>query len=286
MLDRPDTCARRLVRTVTCVALVLCASLPAAAQHQEPKYQTGWPCSGKVDPAYVRTAEATGGKVLLFTPNEVTGAADDMTASSGHRETVVRAGGQLDDGVHDFNIPLDSTIDSAYFFISLQCLQFVAVLQPSGDELRIDAPGVDYHAFDAIRLFTIKSPTPGMWKVRMAGRGFFSVIVNAKTDLALTGVSLVQNGVPITGLAPLGKSVRLEAVMRGEPREVGFQFVSMRAARLRTVELGLEQEAATRRTYAAEVTLPGTEFRVLMTGVDAKGFPFERVTPQLFVADR
>jgi hypothetical protein len=256
------------------------------AQDQQPKYQTGWPCSGKVDPAYIRTAEATGGKVLLFTPNEITGAADDMSASSNHRETVFRAGGQLDDGVHDFEIPLDSTIESAYFFVSLQCVQFVAVLQPSGDELRIDAPGVNYHAFDAVRLFTIKAPSPGTWKVRMAGRGFFSVIVSAKTDLALTGVSFVQDGAPIKGLAPLGKAVRLEAVMRGEPRQVGFHFISMRGAMLRTVELELEQEAAARRTYAAEVTLPGTGFRVLMTGIDAKGFPFQRVTQQLYVGDR
>ena len=223
---------------------------------------------------------------MLFTPTEVSGVADDMSASRDYRETVVRAGGQLDDGVHDFEIPLDSTIESAYFFISLQCLQFVTIVQPSGDELQVDAPEVDYHAFDAIRLFTIKAPSPGTWRVRMAGRGFFSVIVGAKTDLALTGVSLVQNGVTIHGLAPLGKLVRLEAAMSGEPRQVGFHFISMRAGVLRTVELGLEQESATHRTYAAEVTLPRTEFRVLMTGVDAKGFPFQRVTRQLFVADR
>jgi hypothetical protein len=278
--------SQMLLRTVACVVLVLYPPLPVSAQDQQPKNQIGWPCSGRVDPSFIRTAEATGGKVLLFTPNEVTGAADDMSASSSHRETVVRAGGQLADGVHDFDIPLDSTIESAYFFISLQCLQFVAVLQPSGDELRIDGPGVDYHAFDAVRLFTIKTPSPGTWKVRMAGRGFFSVIVNAKTDLALTGVSLAQNGVPITALAPLGKSVRLEAATSGEPRSVGFHFISMRAATLRTVDLRLEQEAARRRTYAAEVTLPGTEFRVLMNGTDANGFPFQRVTPRLFVADR
>jgi hypothetical protein len=275
-----------MIRTFACVVLVLCPSLPVNAQDQQPKNQLGWPCSGKVDPSFIRTAEATGGKVFLFTPNEITGAADDMSASSGHRETVFRAGGQLDDGVHDFDIPLDSTIESAYFFMALQCQQFVAVLQPPGDELRADAPGVDYHAFEAVRLVTIKAPTPGTWKVRMAGRGFFSVIVTAKTNLALTGVSLAQNGVPIKGLAPLGQAVRLEAAMSGEPRQVGFHFISMRAATLRTVELRLEQEADTRRTYAAEVTLPGTEFRVLMTGIDANGFPFQRVTQKLFVADR
>jgi len=267
------------------VALVLGASLLLNAQDQQPKYQTGWPCSGKVDPSFVRTSEATGGKVLLFTPNEITGAAADMSASRAHRETIFRAGGQLDDGVHEFDIPLDSTIDSAYFFIALQCQQFAAVLQPAGDELRADAPGVDSHAFAAVRLVTIKAPSPGTWKVRMAGRGFFSVIVTASTNLALTGVSLAQNGAPVKGLTPLGKPVRLEAAISGEPRQVGFLFISMRGATLRTLELKPEQEGATRRTYSAEVTLPATEFRVMLSGIDGNGFPFQRVTPQLFVAD-
>jgi hypothetical protein len=275
-----------LLRTVAWVALILCVSLPVNAQRQQPKYQPGWPCSGRVDPTYIRSAEATGGKVMLFAPTEVSGVAEEWSASNRHPHTVVRAGGQLDDGVHDFEIPLDSTIESAYFFISLQCLQFVTVVQPSGGELRVDAPEVEYHAFDAIRLFTIKAPSPGTWKVTMAGRGFFSVIVNAKTDLALSGVSLLRDGTPIKGLAPLGESVRLEAGISGEPRQVGFQFISMRAAILETVELALEQETAMRRTYAAEVTLPSTEFRVLMSGIDANGFPFQRVTQRLFVADR
>lgn len=48
----------------------------------------------------------------------------------------------------------------------------------------------------------------------------------------------------------------------------------------------MEQETETRRTYAADVTLPETEFRVLATGIDAKGFAFQRVTPQLFVDGR
>ena len=275
-----------LLRPVACVALVLCASLPATARREQPKPQAGWPCSGRVDPSYIRTSEATGGKVLLFKPTEVSAAADDMSASRDHRETVIRAGGQLDEGVYDFEIPLDSTIESAYFFISFQCLQFVTVVQPSGDELLVDAPEVNYRAYEAIRLFIIKAPSPGTWKVRMAGRGFFSLIVNVKTDLALTGVSFVRDGVPIAGLVPLGDSVRIEAALRGEPRQVEFHFISMRAALLQTVELGLELQADARRTYAADVTLPSTEFRVLMTGLDANDFPFHRVTHQLFVGDR
>lgn len=275
-----------LIRIVVCVPLVLCASFRVNALPQQPGYQAGWPCSGKVSPSYIRPSEATGGKVLLFKPTELAGVGDEMSASMGHAETVARAGGQLDDGVYDFDIPLDSTVESVYFFISLQCLQFVTIVEPSGDDLWIDAPEVDYHAFEAIRLFTIKAPRPGTWKVRMAGRGFFSVIVKAKTDLALTGVSFVQDGVPVRGLAPLGKAVRLEAALTGQPRHVGLHFISMRAAVLQTVEMALEQEGAMRRTYAADVTLPTTEFRVLMTGIDADGIPFQRVTPQLFIAEQ
>jgi hypothetical protein len=74
--------------------------------------------------------------------------------------------------------------------------------------------------------------------------------------------------------------------LTGQPRQVGFHFISMRAAVLQTVEMALEQEGAMRRTYAADVTLPTTEFRVLMTGIDADGIPFQRVTPQLFIAEQ
>jgi len=266
--------------------VLLCAPLPVNAQHQEPKYQTGWPCVGKVDPAYVRTSEATGGKVLLLQPQEVSGAADDMSLAQGHRETVFRSAGQLDEGVHDFDIPLDSTIESVYFFVSLQCLQFVTIVQPSGVVLQTDDSGVDSRAFEAIRMFKIKAPAPGTWRVTVSGHGFSLLIVNAKTDLALTAVSFSQNGAPVAGLAPLGQLVRLEANVSGRPRDVDFQFISMQAAMLQTIELALEQEAAARSTYAADVTLPKKEFHVLMSGVDSNGYPFQRVSHGLFVGDR
>jgi hypothetical protein len=274
-----------LVRALVCGALVWCAALPANAQDQRSGGHAGWPCSGRVDPAFIRTAEATGGKVFLFTPIEVSGVADDLSASSQHRETVVRATGQLDDGVHEFEIPLDSTIHSAYFFVSLQCLQFVTIVRPSGDALPADAPDVDYHVFDAVHLVTIKSPSPGTWKVRMAGRGFFSVIVSAMTDLALTRVALTQDGLPVKGVASGGKPAQVEVTTSGsEIRQVAFRFISLRAAMLRRVALDAAAPTAARRTYAGEVTLPETDFRILMTGIDANGFPFQRVTPHVFLA--
>jgi len=272
-------------RTLVCIALVFCASHSAVAQPQQPKHDFGWPCTGKVDPSYIRSAEATGGKVMLFKPTEVSGIADDMSAAAGHGATLVHLGSELADGVYDFDIPLDPTVESAYFFVSLQCLQSATVFQPSGDALAFDAPEVSYHAFDAIRLFTIKAPSAGTWKVRVAGRGYFSLIVKAKSELGLADVSLVEKGVPVRGLAPLGRAVRLEAFVAGLTGNVDFQFIAMSGAALQNVELTEDEHSLIPGTYAADVTLPTMEFRLRMIGMDAHGFSFQRVTERLFVGD-
>lgn len=271
--------------TLACVVAVLCVPLPANAQRQRPRVQAGWPCDGKVDPTYVRTAEATGGKVMLFKPTEITGAADEMTASMGHEQTVLRASGRLDEGARDFEVPLDSTIESAYLFISLQCLESVTVRRPSGEELPTDRPEVTYHRFEAIRLVTVRAPAPGKWTLTIAGRGFFSIIVKAKSTLALGSVSLSQEGKSITALAPLG-AARLAVDISGSLPATTFQLISMDAQVLQAFAPALEQETATEKTYAAEITLPTADFRVLVTGTDENGFPVQRVTPRLFIGDR
>ena len=226
--------------------------VPVHAQERQPRSWAGWPCVGTVDPVYVKGAEATGGKVMLFHPTEIAGAAANIAASDRHEETVFRAGGQLAEGTYDFEIPVDSTIESAYFFISLQCLQAVHVYRPSGEELRSDAADVDSHQFQAIRLLTVRGPSPGLWKVKVTGSGFFSLIVEAKTDLRLIGLTFMDEGVPVKGQPTPGRAQRLEATMTGAAAEIGFQFVSRDAATLQVVDLKLEGESHNRRTYGAK----------------------------------
>jgi hypothetical protein len=271
------------VGTTAAVALALIAiAVPAQAQGQQRRRQPGWPCTGTIDPVYVRSAEATGGTVMLFTSKEIAGAADEMSASTRHRAVVLRAAGQAPEGVYEFEVPIDSTVESAYFFVSMQCLQSVSVIRPSGDELPTDAEGVEYHRFDAIRLFTVPEPTPGLWKLRLTGRGFYSVIVKAKTELRLAGVTFPPGG-PVRRQAT---PQRLEVSTTGEGSDVEFRFISLNAATIEGVNLAIEDERADHRTYAGDVTPPETEFRVAMTGTDAKGFRFQRIQERLVVPDR
>ena len=275
------------MRTNTCIVIVAlsCASLPVSAQNQQPGTRTNWPCGGKVDSSYIRTAEATGGHVLLFAPTEVSGAADEMTASLGHSQTVLRASGNLTEGARDFDVPIDSAIDSIYFFVSVQCLESVAVIPPPGHEFNVDAPDVTHHDFSAIRLVTIKAPAPGTWRIGIAGRGVYSLIVKAKTGLALREVSLSRDGLPIVGVTPLGARVRLKTALNGALREVSFHLISMDATLLTSFAPSVTHANGT-SSYATDITLPSSDFRVLVTGLDENGFPFERVSPRLFVGDR
>ncbi|HJR60825.1 MAG TPA: hypothetical protein VJ813_15555 [Vicinamibacterales bacterium] len=273
--------------TIGTLALLLSMLFPAHAQDQHRGARPrGWPCEGKVDPVYVSGAEATGGKVLLFQPGEVGGVGAEMAASRRHPETVFRAALQLSEGVHEYDVPIDSTIESAYFFVSLQCLQITSIARPSGEELRVEAPDVEAHNFAAVRLFTVQRPAPGAWRVRVEGQGQFSLIVTARTELKLSDVRFMDEGVPVKGAPKPGKPMVLEASMTGAARGIAFQLVSSNAGTIQVLDLDVEKEAETRRTYAGAIVPPETAFRVAMTGIDDKGFRFQRVQKELVNAIR
>ncbi len=267
-----------------CAAGLTAASpVLAQAQDQQRKRQPAWPCAGTVDAAHVRTAEATGGVVMLLKPAEIAGAAAESSASMRHDQVVFRGSGEFADGAHEFEIALDSTIESAYIFASIQCLEDVTIVGPAGDVVRSDRAGLEYHAFEAMRLFTIREPAPGLWRVRLTGRGFLTLIVKARSTLRLTGVSFADAGI---GLTREPKPQRLGITVTGTAGPLAFEFVSQAAETIAPLDLTLETETETQRTYGGEVTPPTAAFRMSVTGLDPQGFRFQRVQKQLVVTER
>jgi hypothetical protein len=272
------------MRCTFLLALVVFVSPSADAQTRQQSGSPGWPCAGNVDPSYVRIAEATGGSVLMFHPSEVGGSAAELISSDRHRQTILRAAGQVADGLYEYDVPVDSTIESLYLLVSMQCLQVATVVTPSGEPLDVAAPGVEYHHFESIRLFVVTKPAPGLWKVAMGGSGMVSLTVKAKTDLAFGGVTFLQGGIPLGGGSPAGKTLRAEVALSGATRPIGFRFVSPAGASIRGFDLQPDDRADSDGHYAGEVTTPGTDFRVAVVGRDANGFPFLRVDGRLFLA--
>jgi hypothetical protein len=270
------------MRCTIFLAVMVCLPAPLLAQQQQSR--PGWPCAGKVDPAYVETAEATGGSVLMFHPSELGGAAAEMIAAQRHDETILRAGAQVAEGLYEYEVPVDSTIESLYFLVSMQCLQVADVRMPSGELLGAAAPGVEYHHFESIRLFIVQKPVPGLWKVTMGGRGLLLLNVRAKTELTFGGVSFAQGEAPLRGSSPVGRRLRATARMSGATRQLGFYFVSSSAAPIRAFALDVEEQSDEDRTYGGEVMTPDSDFRVAVAGYDDNGFRFQRVDSRLFMA--
>ena len=215
---------------------------------------------------------------MLFTPAEISGAFAEMRSSKTHPEVVFRATGRVADGLHEFEVPIDSTVESAYFVISLQCLDAISIVGPTGDEVNPAAPGIEHHAFTAVRLLTIPTPEPGSYRVRVAGRGFFSVIVRAKTDLQLANVTFSPGGFPIKREPQL-----VEAALHGATREVAFQTISAGGGVLDAVSLELAEEEDGERTFRGSMKPPAPDFRLSVTGIDERGFRFQRVEEKLNV---
>ena len=96
------------------------------AQDGQKASRPGWPCvpGRAVDPSYLEVSESTGGQLFLFQRSEIARTSVVVNASHTHPATVVRALGNLN-GTRDFEFPVDSSIESLLFLVSLQCRETI-----------------------------------------------------------------------------------------------------------------------------------------------------------------
>src|SRR5690349_10675949 len=166
-------------------AAVLAAPILAGAQQQTPNPRPGFPCGARLDPSYFRVAEGTGGHLLLLAPEEISDSAALLTAFGDHPHTIFRLAGFMPPGLHEFNVPIDSTVESVLFSISVQCLQTADVVRPSG-ALAIGDDVTDLPNFRAQHMVIVKRPEAGMWTIRVVGSGISGVVVQARSGIGMS----------------------------------------------------------------------------------------------------
>jgi hypothetical protein len=267
--------AAGLCRALAVIALAAWYAGALTLAQDQPPSGPGWPCNGRPDPTYFRVAEGTGGQFFLFHPSEVAGSGALMAASMSHGATVLRAGGQLAAGLHELMVPVDR-VDSLLFSISVQCLQLAEIVRPSGAVLQAAEAGVDYSQFEAGRIVTVGRPEPGRWLVRLSGSRLFLVAIQAKTALSLEAPRLVPGGPPRAGIRQV-----LRFRVGGDARDVTARLVTQAFQNLALVPLRVET-SDTGDEFIGEVTPPVRPFRLVVSGSDADGLPFQRVHAPLF----
>ena len=257
-------------------ATVLAAT--STGQQETSNARAGWPCGGRLDPSYFAVAEGSGGHLLLVAPDELVGSGALLTAFSDHAQTIFRLAGTVNPGLHEFQVPIDSSVESVLFSISVQCLQTAEVLRPSGT-LVGGADATDFSNFRAERMVIVKRPEPGVWTVRAAGSGIGGMMVQARTALGIARVEFAAVGGTAftrTPLAGVENLVRIE--MSGSASNVEASLVDGAFRKIAPLPLTVGD---TDSTYTSRFTATAA-FRVLVEGQDANGARFQRLYAPLF----
>jgi hypothetical protein len=252
----------------------LLASLTLHGQEtQTPKFQPNWPCTGQersFDPVYAKTSEATGGQVFLFDRSEAGRTGVLIIGSTRHPETILRSAGKLETQYVDIRVPVDSTIESLFVSVSLQCMQGITLYDPQSRAADpVYLKGED-NWFRAGRIATLPRPQAGVWTLRLMGSGAYFVSIKAKTRIGLHNVKF-------------GAADRTLSLWLSSPSPAAqFQLVNVLGEPIQA--LVLEIDAAAAGHWIGSVIPPLKEFRVAVTGTDEQGFSFLRTDPRLFEA--
>ncbi len=260
------------------LVLTAAAMGQTAQTDQKPKWQPGWPCTGKepsFDPTFAKAAEATGGQLFLFDRSEAGRSTLLIGATARHRETVARAAGKLEESYRDVRVPVDSSIDSLLVSVTLQCMQMITILGPSGVEIKPEQLKGENHWFRAGRIATVPNPEPGVWTIRLQGAGPFFLSVQAHTSLTLH--AKFESEPPRLGAENL-----LTVSLNAPGPDVHFRLVDAAGETLQPVPL---QTTEGRSGLFSGRIVPGfRQFRILAEGTDEHGYAFQRVDPRLIEA--
>jgi hypothetical protein len=272
---------RRLLLIAAAVAGALgIAQAHTGAQQQASAARSNWPCGARVDPAYFHLSEATGGHLFLLAPFEIGDSAPLLLALDQHPQTVLRIAGSITPGVHQFQVPIDSSVDSVVFSISVQCLQNAEVLRPSGD-LASGPDVTDYANFRAERMVIVQHPSPGTWTLRAGGSGLAGVMVQATSGIALTRVEFAAPGADFRPTPTAGVENTLRLSVSGEARDLQASMINAAARTIAHLALTAGDDDA---TFTSRFTPGADAFRISVSGRDTRGLPFQRVHPMLLTA--
>ena len=248
---------------------------------------------GPIDATYARVANATGGQPLPLGPTEV-GAAAPLLSASFNAETVSWATAPLTSGGQTITVPIDGVTSRVAFVLSTdESIADVTITDPGGTPVTAGT-GVEAFTFGCVRGFAVERPAAGEWTVRAGGAGTYWLVVHARSDLALDDAAFMQmagGSVPerlfeISGQPVAGRPATLRArVTREHVTDATFDLVSMSGARVQALDLSPVTASSTEEEHVGEIAnLPGTPFRVRVSGRDRTGAAYQRVSRPAFHA--
>lgn len=241
---------------------------------------------GPADPSYIRGSTETGGQPFFLSSAEVAKSAQIMSASF-QRDLMLWAAG---DGEKAYSVSVDSSVERATFSASFDSKGgTLTVVSPEGTVLQQGERSQDT-LLNCGRVITIDAPATGTWHLRVAPTGRFWLVARSKSELSLIAAEFVQPGgrpgheglFKIQGQPIAGKPATLRVSLSSEVKSVTFGLVSLDAQPLQNLEL----KSLGNEEFVGTFSLPSEPFRVVVTGLDESGIPYQRIFATLFHAER
>jgi hypothetical protein len=239
----------------------------------------------------VAVSEASGGQVFLLDPSEIASSATLLTARDGLEEVIRRVVGEVASGVHTTEVAVERGVEKVLFSVSLQCLQDIDIVRPSGTVVTASDPDVTWTAFQAGRQVAVTAPDPGVWTVRLAGKGLMFLVVHARAQLALEGVRMVREGGRpgheglLADPAPLvaGTTRLMEVRLSKGVLDPAFELRASNDSSLGQLRFKSQVADDDEDMFLIEFVVPSKPFRLVVTGRDTTGSTVQRTQASLFV---
>jgi von Willebrand factor A domain-containing protein 7 len=249
---------------------------------------------GPADPAYIRTANETGGIPMFLEPSEAGKAFHFVRESTRNNvATVFWATGSLSAGRNSIRIPVDSATLRMTFTFSTDSKGNELKLTTPGGAIVIPAANTEITELNCGRIITLTAPEAGEWCAEIAGTGRYWLEAQAQSDIFLVSTEFVKSaGRPgheglfrIPGQPLLGTGTLRVSVSAGQTETNEFYLVSAEGQDLQKVHLRAVNSDREFREFVGDVDLGPAPFRVAVRGRDQNGNPYQRFFPSLFHAE-
>lgn len=270
-------------------AIILLGAVPAVLSAQAQR--TPAEGCGRADPAYILTANETGGIPMFLQRSEAAKSFHLVRESTRNNvSTVVWASGVLDQP-QSIDLPVDSTTQRLTVAVSFDMDGGSAtILSPSRAAITPGSSNSEVTELRCGRIVTAVSPEAGTWRVELSGKGRFWIEAQAQSDIHFVTAEFVREGgrpgheglFRIDGQPVAGKPGTLRASLStAGARSSEFYLAGERGELLQQ----LSMRPIGGGEFLGTVDLPNVPFRVAVKGIDSNGRPYQRFYSHLFHAE-
>lgn len=251
---------------------------------------------GPADPAYIHTANETGGIPMFLQRSEAAKAFHLVRESTRNNvSTVFWATGTLDGKPQTITIPVDSVTTRITFTFSVDTKgNQLKLTQPSGGAIREGLADAEVTELNCGRILTMSSPEAGEWRAEISGTGRFWMEAQAQSEIHFIAVEFVKEGgrpgheglFRIQGQPLAGTPATLQASLSASAtKSTEFYLVTEGGQTIQKLQMHAVSSDREFLEFVGSVDLPIVPFRVAVMGRDSNGKQYQRFFPNLFHAE-